>query len=700
MSPRSQRFVFDNYGGSYQLRIRTVDDLQALEYLDEPFWVATSAPADQLRSDPNLVRRLDRDGDGRILSSDIRAAVQWMMRVLKNREGVNEGRETLRLDDLDVDGEEGRGLREAAERILHNVGKIGDAEVHLDVVRDRSAILARGAQNGDGVIPPSSATEDPLRAFIQDIMSTTGSVRDLNGEKGVNEELLDCFLGDAGALREWRRQRSAGSDENMFPLGEGTASGYALLESLREPIDKYFELCKVVGLNRALGRETRQPESPPEVFRDAEAREAYLREAPIARPRPEPVLPFEEDVNPVYADELLRFRDTVVQPILGGEVSGARLSEDDWDSVRNAFGTYAEWLKSKRGGAVEALGPDKLNAYLSGTLPDRLRKMIEEDRAVGPQIAAMENLEYLILLQRWILETCNNFVSFPYLYDPDHRASFEEGRMIMDGKIFNLNMRVEDVDGHSVRAERSGIYLMYSEVTRGEPQEKFHIVTPVAHVDLGNLGVDKRGVLFDRDGHEWDVRVTKVVENVVSVKQAVLAPFRRAGEFLKDTMSKISGSAEQQVKAQVLGAPAPAPGAPPAAGAPKPASSSLRDLVLAGGISVAALGTSFAYIGKTLGNPETVLRTFAVIAVVILILLIPVVLFALYKLYIRNLSSVLEASGWAINARMRLTFAISRIICIRPRRPRDRFVISHEDVTRLFSYRHKSLVRTKPQDEE
>ncbi|MDX9971467.1 MAG: hypothetical protein RBU21_00615 [FCB group bacterium] len=694
MSARKKSFAFDNYGGSYHLRIGSAEDLKALDLLDEPFWVATSAPADRLRSDDALVKRLDRDGDGRILSADIRAAVNWMFSVLADRQGVDRRSDVLHLDTLDTSNDEGRELRAAAEHILDNLGHGDAGALTLEAVRNRAAIVARGEQNGDGVIPLSGIADDALRAFAADIMETTGSVQDLNGEPGVDETLLDRFLADTGALLDWREKLGAAESPGMFPLGEATAGGYALLDALREPFERYFELCKVVGLNRMLGRETLQPESPPEVYQDRAKMEEYLEEAPIARPRPEPVLPYEEDVNPAYADRVRAFRDTVAQGLLGDGYSPSRLTEDEWSRIKTAFLTYEKWLHSKSGGAVEKLGPEKLNAYLACDLPARLRKMIETDRAAGAQLAATHKLEYLILLQRWILELCNNFVSFPYLYDPDHRASFEEGRMIMDGKIHNLNTREDDIETHSARAERSGISLLYSEVTRGEPQEKFFLVTPVARVDLGNLGVDKRGVLFDLEGREWDVRVVKVVENVVSLKQALLQPFKRIGQFFQDAFGKLSGTAEQQLLAQgtqaAPGAPAP-PARPP---------TSVRDMLLAGGVGVAALGSSFAYIGKTLSNPDAVLRTFGVILAIIVLLLIPVAIYAFIKMHARNLSGLLEASGWAINARMRLTRAVARIICIQPKRPEDRFSVSHRDFARLFSRRHTEITSHKPQNEE
>ena len=90
--------------------------------------------------------------------------------------------------------------------------------------------------------------------------------------------------------------------------------------------------------------------------------------------------------------------------------------------------------------------------------------------------------------------------------------------------------------------------------------------------------------------------------------------------------------------------------------------------MLAGGVAFAALGSSFAYITKTivgLGLSKSMLG----LAVGLLVVLVPIILVAAVKLSARNLSSILEASGWAINARMRLTHGLARRLAPDPVRP-------------------------------
>ncbi len=90
----------------------------------------------------------------------------------------------LKLGELDENSQQGRELHESMRYVLRNLGLENENILTLSDIRDEKRIRLNAAANGDGVIPPSAAQEDNLKAFIQDIMDTAGSVDDVNGEKG------------------------------------------------------------------------------------------------------------------------------------------------------------------------------------------------------------------------------------------------------------------------------------------------------------------------------------------------------------------------------------------------------------------------------------------------------------------------------------------------------------------------------------
>ena len=423
---------------------------------------------------------------------------------------------------------------------------------------------------------------------------------------------------------------------------------------------------------------------PTDALTDDAAAEAYLADSPPARPRPEPVLPLDRELNPRHADRLATLSQTVLAPLLADDFDGRMLTEVQWTSVKRVLAPYASWCASKSGTQVEGLGLERLRAYLDGDHKTRLDALIAADVAAGNELEALADLEYLILLQRWFLEICNNFVSFAQLYNSEKHALFEAGRIVLDGHVFRINFRVADVNAHSAMAGQSGAYLLYSEVTRAGADTPFFVVTPVTTGRIANLGAGKRGVLFDFSGKEWDTRVVKIVANPVNLWQALAAPFKRIGTQISSTAERITAGAEKQVQAQVteatssletgvqegIAASAAAVPSAEAEPAPPPSGGNTRDLVMAGSVAVAALGSSFAFMAKqlsTLGDKwEYVVAAFVV---GLLVILVPTFLVAFFKLRKRNIGAILEASGWAINAPMRLTRGVRRLIIQRPWRP-------------------------------
>jgi hypothetical protein len=711
---RSSNAVFENYGGSYQLRLRNGDDLAGVLQLNDAFWVATSAPREQLTCDHALLERLDRDRSGRVKSDGVREACKWLLGVLKDRRGVSAHSDVLHLDTIDRESATGQRLHEAASQVLENLGCPDSQSLNLAQVRDRQTIFALGDQNGDGVIPPSSVADDaPLKTFIEDIMATVGSVEDLSGAPGVSRELLDEFLEHARTLLAWhKRSESAEDRDSLFPFGDATAERYALFRDLTEPVDAYFEQCRVFAVNELLGRPEEEAPCPNKATRDAESARAYLAGAPLARPRADETLPLRSGVNPHYADQLGSLTDTVLAPVLGEGFHGEALKRQEWVRVRTVFEGYESWLEAKSGGMVEALGPEKLRDYVEGGLPERLRAAFEADVTAGEELSAIRDLEYLILLQRWLLELCNNIVSFAHLYQPKWRAMFEAGQLVMGGRRFNLNLKVRDVAAHAPLAAKSGIYLLYSEVTAGEVDTPFFIATPVTWGRVSDLRVGSRGVLFDAKGKEWDTRVVHVEENPVSMAAAVAAPFKRLGVAIASTTERITTGAQQQLESRLTeaattvetgikesltsapaAAPAPADQAPAPAPPPGTRPGGLRDTVMAGSFAVAALGSSFAYIAGKFSQMQW--RWWDVLAIIVLALaavLVPTVAVAFFRLRRRNLSAVLEASGWAINSPMRLTRSLRKLLVLQPRHPRS--------IQRLNDDLTKALARTVRRDAE
>jgi hypothetical protein len=264
------------------------------------------------------------------------------------------------------------------------------------------------------------------------------------------------------------------------------------------------------------------------------------------------------------------------------------------------------------------------------------------------------DVERLLLYHHHLLRLTNNFVSFPQLYEENDRALFEVGSLVMDGRWFNLAVKVDDVAGHSAVAKQSNLFVMYLEIT-GVTGEKFSVAVPVTSGTKGNLAVGKRGVFFDTGKKEFDARVTQVIENPVSLREALAMPFIRLWRLAEGKIESWSGAAEKQLQSEfnktLAATTAEAPQQP--VPAPAPAGSGRANMFMGIGVATAALGSSFAFVTKTFAamDPSHVAYGFLGAA---LMVMFPISLIAYLKLRRQDLSSLLEGAGWAVNARMRL----------------------------------------------
>jgi len=667
-------------GGSYQLVVSGPDDLAHIQTLDEALWMATAIPAEGLTCDPVFLGHVDTNGDGRIRSDEIRAAQNWLFGVLRERSRVGLADSALLLSAIDDSSEEGLALLAAARRVLANLDLREAGEITLQQVRDRKTLVAGGASNGDGVIPPAAARKPELRGFIEDVITAVGGVEDVNGEIGVNRDKLKEFISGAMAHLAWIDRGRIPEGEQateVMPWGPDTVEAYAPLQTLWEPVDEFYAISSLAALDARLTERPLLDDGQLAALNKADP--AAIKEiaaaAPLARPSPEGILDFETPINAHYAKAVDGLRHKVLFRLPTRDRN--QLTRESWEEIKNTFAAHRQWQSAKVGGAFEKLGEDRLRAYLDGDLPARLRKMISADEAVAMELEQVRNLEKLLLYQQWLMELVNNSVSFPRFYDPTQRSMVEVGTLVMDGRRFTLAVRVLDRKAHKQIAVNSHICVMYLEISsrRGEATETFEAAVAVTSGNTTRLCVGKKGVFFTKDGREWDATVAEVISNPVSLGEAVKHPFRKLAEFVARQWEKLTSSLYTQTEKSLGGAMDSAgkqlQAPPPAASAnPNPTSKSgaTRDLLVGGGFAIAALGGVFAYVTKTLSQVKPV-HVIAVLLGVLALIIVPAAVAAIFKLRRRNLSMILEACGWAMNAPMHLTRRIGRLFTSVPPAP-------------------------------
>ena len=685
------KYALVNYGGSFQLDISKAKDLEALEIMDEAFWMSTSAPTFGLNCDKDMVTLLDRNKNGRILSSDLREATARALRLLTDHSSIDKRLDSISTNDFNTEDKEAVQLQEAVGEILNNLGKEKNSRLTLQELRDDKAILCDGLTNGDGIIPADDVNDPELKKMITDIILCLGSFDDVNGKAGIGEKRLNSFVELTKKYLSWKDSRDFAPE--ILPLHEKTAEAYLVFTSIRPKIDEFFKLCELKTFNDNINRIQIEPPSPESIYHSQQNLEQYLTQSPLATVGIEPLLTFGKTLNPLYRKQIEQLTSLVLEPLLK---KTSELSQSEWLKVVETFKPYEDWLKTKQGLEVKALDDQILRNYLSGDLPARLQDLIVKDKLLGEKLKVRNDLEELLILQKNLLDFCNNYISFPHLYNPEHRAIFEIGYLVIGGRIFNFNIPVEDIKAHSTIAARSGIYLLYLEITGSKEDKAFYICTPVTSSKLGLLGLGKRGVLFDLDGKEWDARVVQVVQNPVSLSEAFFAPFKKVSKLLIGAVDKISSGTEKELEKRLNKATTNIQkevttgiNAPKAKPVSSSTASTARDLMVTGSVTIAALGSSFAYISSTFAQMDLQREIYigmAIFAIAMLVILLPILVVASVKLHRRNISSILEASGWAINARMRLTSKMAKILAPCPDKPGKVFR-KKRDLLKSFSSR-------------
>ena len=73
------------------------------------------------------------------------------------------------------------------------------------------------------------------------------------------------------------------------------------------------------------------------------------------------------------------------------------------------------------------------------------------------------------------------------------------------------------------------------------------IVAAVTVGDTQNIAIGKNGIFYDRQGHDWDARVTSVIDNPISIGQAAWSPYRKMAAFIEEKVRSMAASKESKL---------------------------------------------------------------------------------------------------------------------------------------------------------
>jgi hypothetical protein len=649
----SHHWKFFRAGDFDQVKLETGADLMNLDQLDQKLWVALACPTTGIEFDPLTAALIDTDKDGRIRAPEVIAAVKWAGAILKNPDDLVKGGDSVALAAINDATPEGKQLLASAKQILANLGKTNAAAISLADASDANKIFANTTFNGDGVIIAESAGDDaPLKSVIADIAACLGTVNDRSGKPGIDQAKADAFFTAAIAFNDWNKKAEADA-ANILPAGAGTAAASAAVNAIKPKVDDFFGRCRLAAFDpRTVALLNRKEEEYLAIAaKDLSIHAGEVAGFPLAQIAAGRSLPLKVGMNPAHAAAMADLVNNAIKPLLGDK---AELTEADWAALQARLAVFDAWNSGKTGAVVEKLGLARIREILAAKAQEKINALIAKDKALEPESTSIANVEKLVRYARDLHLLCTNFVSFKDLYDGGEPAIFQCGTLYLDQRSCNLCITVEDAGRHAAMAGLAGAYLAYCDCVRKGTGEKMSIVAIFSQGDDDNLMVGRNGIFYDRKGKDYDATITKIISNPISIRQAFWSPYKKFVRMIEEQISKRAAAADTSATDRLQKAADTAVQANAAAPPSKPK-------IDVG--TVAALGVAFGSIGTFLGLIFGHLIGIAALgplaiagAIIGVILLIsgPSMILAYVKLRKRNLGPILDANGWAVNAKARI----------------------------------------------
>ena len=653
MAEKQYEWKFSTVGGVPRVNIESGEDIAHLKELDQKMWTVLSCPTKGLEIDEKTLELMDLDGDGKIRVNEVVEAATWITKVLKNPDLLLKQEDTISLDDINQDDEDGKKLYDSAKQILANL-ELDKNEISVADTSDSIAIFAKTKFNGDGVITENSTDDEALKAVIANCVKTIGSTADRSGVDGVTAEQIEAFYTNCNDYMTW----FTSEDENkatVFPYGDNTEAALAAYNALKEKVEDFFMRCKLTAFNSessaALDVTVARMEAISEKSLSACTEE--IAGYPLARVNSKSELPLNGGINPAWEAAFANLKSLIFDVDFPKQKS---ISEAEWNAIGAKFGPFEAWKAAKKGEIVESLGVDVIKEIVEKNQKDALLALVELDKAEEAKSNEIVTVNKLTHYYRDIYKLIKNYVTFSDFYtrDENKKAIFQAGTLYIDQRSCDLCVKVSDMGKHNLTAGLSGMYLLYCDCHSKKKNETMTIVAVMTDGDIDNLMVGKNAIFYDRDGVDWDATVVKIIDNPISIRQAFWSPYRKFANWVTDLINKSAAEKDSKSFDNMTASVSETAAAAPADGA-KPQQAQPFDIAKFAGI-FAAIGMALGFLGSfcvSVVSGFAQLTWWQVILVFIGIILLisgPSMVMAWLKLRKRNLAPLLNANGWAVNA--------------------------------------------------
>ncbi len=651
MQNTNYEWSFSSVGGVKRVNFDSGRDILALEYLDQKLWTVLSCPTNGLEIDAATLELIDEDKDCHIKVTEMLAAIKWIGSIINNPDDLITQSTVFPLSAINENSAEGKILMASAKNILKNLGRSEAATLTVEETSDRVKIFNGTAFNGDGIITEDSCPTDELKNLLKDVIICTGSLMDRGGKDGIDTELLTKFLEACTAYSDWYKKAEE-YKTIILPFNDHTEESYQVYLAVKSKADDYFLRCRLAAFDPETTAILNQLTTRVELItaKDLTTCIDEIETFPLAKIEAGKELPLQQGINPAWEKRI----HNVYIHITGQLFSNKKtLSESEWHLIKEKFIGYEQWKAEKTGDQVESLGIERIKKILTDGLSNELVRLIEKDKELETEANNIILVDKLVRYYRDLFTLIKNFVTFYDFYSPDNTAIFQSGTLYIDQRSCDLCIKVSDMGRHDMMVSLSGMFLIYCKCISKSTNETMIIVAALTNGDIDNLIVGRNAVFYDRKGAAYDATIIKIVENPISIIQAFWSPYRKVSRFIEKQVNKFATEQDDKVLTDVTSEieSVPAKVEAPAA-APVPFDvGKFVGIFAAIGLALGAIGTALA---SVLAGFLGLIWWKMPVAVLGILLIIsgPAMIMAFFKLRQRNLALILDANGWAVNAKV------------------------------------------------
>jgi len=560
------------------------------------------------------------------------------------RVNIASGEDIAHLEELDVKkwtvlSCPVKGL-EIDEASLKYMDTNKDGSIHVNEVVEVAKWLTRVLKNNDILLEGKDTL--PLDALNQEDAegkalydASVNILQQLGKAEATEISLANSSSCLAAVLKNKLEAALAAIDTSAAleaPFGDKTDAVEAAYNALDAKIKDFFMRAKLATFatesTAALDVQTSRIEAI-----SAENLTAKMEEIasyPIARVDGKAELSLSAAINPAWAGQF-----AVIKAVLDPKAEA--LTEAAWAEIGAKIKAYRDYQASVT--------------------------VTEADIKLDEESAGVQLVDKLLHLTRDYYTLLKNYVSFQDFYDTTKKAIFQCGTLVIDQRTCDFCVRVADAGAIAAQSPKSGMYLITCAVSSKVWNESYSIIAAMTVGDVDDIFVGKNCIFYDRKGRDFDAKVTAIIDNPISIKQAMWSPYKKMAKLIEDNINKFAAEKEKAVSESTTKSINEKTDSVKADLDKKDASEVKKNEAAAGAFDIAKYAGIFAAVGMAVGMIGSALAAVAsglmglqwwqfplVILAIILVISGPSMFIAWSKLRKRNLAPVLNANGWAINA--------------------------------------------------